>query len=112
MTAPTPTPTPPPAAPSTGGMTNPFTDLIPDFTVFGAAFTSWWQKLFAGLWALAIIAAGAALLIAIVAMRKATNNNIPGQADEAKSHAVWAGAALAGLAGLGVILGAIITVAS
>ena len=79
---------------------------------FGTAFTSWWQKLFAGLWALAIIAAGAALLIAIVAMRKATNNNIPGQADEAKSHAVWAGAALAGLAGLGVILGAIITVAS
>jgi hypothetical protein len=92
-------------------MSNPFAGLVPDFSVFGADFTTWWQKLFAALWAVCIIVAGAALLIALLQMRKATNNNIPGQADEAKSHAIWAGGSLGVLAGAGVVLGAIITVA-
>ena len=30
---------------------NPISGLVPDFNVFGAEFTTWWQKLFAGLWA-------------------------------------------------------------
>lgn len=92
-------------------MENPFANLVPDFSIFGAEFTAWWQKLFVGLWAALIIAAGASLLIAILHMRKATSNNIPGQADEAKSHAVWAGGALGLLAGFGVVAGAIFTVA-
>jgi len=92
-------------------MENPFSGITADFTVFGAEFTTWWQKLFAGLWALCIIAAAAYLLMALVSMHKATTNNIPGQADEAKSKATWAGAALGGLVGFGVIVGAIITLA-
>jgi hypothetical protein len=90
---------------------NPFSGLVPDFTVFGAEFTTWWQKLFVALWALLLICAGGALLISFLQMRKATSNNIPGQADEAKSHAIWAGGAVVCLAGFGVLMGAILAVA-
>ena len=91
---------------------NPFTNLIPNFTIFGADFTAWWQKLFAALWALCIIGAAVFLLLSITQLRKATSNNIPGQADEAKTHAVWAGSVLFGLLGFGVILAAIFAIAS
>jgi hypothetical protein len=90
---------------------NPFSGMVPDFTVFGTEFDAWWKKLLAALWAVLIIAAGAAFMISLLQMRKATSNNIPGQADEAKSHAVWAGGAVVGLASFGVIMGAILTVA-
>jgi len=92
-------------------MTSPFGGMAPDFTVFGAEFDSWWKKLFVGLWALCLIAAGVAFLVSLVKLHKATNNNIPGQADEAKSHAIWAGGALGCLAGFAVITGAIFMLA-
>lgn len=94
-----------------GGFDNPFADLFPDFTLFGTEFTNWWQKLFMALWALLILGAGGYLLYSFLAMRKATNNNIPGQADEAKSHAIWAAASVGCLAAFGVIMGAILAVA-
>lgn len=92
-------------------MTNPFDGLVPDFSVFGAQFTTWWTKLFVGLWALLIIAAAVYLAMSLLQIRRATHNNVPGQADEAKTQAVWAGAALGGLVGFGTIIGAILTVA-
>lgn len=88
-------------------ISNPFSNLIPNFSVFGSQFDTWWKKLFAGLWAICIVIAGAYLLLSIVQIRRATNNNVPGQADDAKTHAVWAGGALAGLVGFGVIIGAV-----
>jgi hypothetical protein len=93
-------------------MDNPFDGLIPDFNVFGAEFTTWWQKLFGALWAIAIIVAAAYLIWSILSLRRATNNNVPGQADEAKTQAIWAGGALGALVGFGTIIGAIIAVAS
>jgi hypothetical protein len=102
-----PTPTPAPA-----GITNPLDGILPDFSVFGAEFTAWWQKLLGGLWAVCLIAAVVSLMIALVKLHKATTNNIPGQADEAKSAAVWAGAAVGALAGLAVIVGGIFALAS
>lgn len=92
-------------------MTNPFANLIPNFTVFGAEFTNWWEKLFGGLWAMCIIAAGVYLLVSLVKLHKATNNNIPGQADEAKTAAMWAGGSLAALCGFAVIVGAVFSIA-
>ena len=91
-------------------MTNPFDHLIPNFTIFGTQFTQWWQKLFAGLWALAIIGAGAWMVLAILGLRRATANNAPGQVDEAKHNAVWAGTVVGLLAGLGVIFTVIFAV--
>lgn len=93
-------------------MTNPFANLVPNFSIFGAQFTSWWQKLFVGLWAAAIIIAGAYLLLSVVQMRRATSGNVPGRACEAKTHAVLAGSALGGLIGFGGILLAVFAVFS
>ena len=92
-------------------MDNPFANLLPDFSVFGAEFTTWWQKLFVALWAIAIIVAAAYLIWSILSLRRATNNNVPGQADEAKTQAIWAGSALGALVGFGTIIGAVIAVA-
>jgi len=92
-------------------MTNPFGNLVPDFTVFGAQFTTFWTKLFAGLWALCIIAAGVYFLVSMVKLHKATNNNIPGQADEAKTAAMWAGGSMLALGGFAIITTAIFTLA-
>jgi uncharacterized membrane protein YidH (DUF202 family) len=74
-------------------MTSPFQGIVPDFSIFGAEFTTWWQKLFAGLLALLLIYTGARLAIALGAMHKARNSGVAGQVDEAKSQAVWAGIA-------------------
>jgi hypothetical protein len=92
-------------------MTNPIAGLVPDGGVFGPAFDTWWKHLFVGLWFILIVAAIASFAIAMLHLRKATNNNIPGQADESKSHAIFAGAAVVGLAALGLITTAIFAVA-
>src|ERR1700712_4611742 len=90
-------------------MANPFANIVPDFNVFGAQFTTWWTKRFPGLWAVLIIGTGAYLLVSVSQMRKATANNVPGQVDEAKSHAMWAGISLGGLIAFAVIMGAVFT---
>ena len=98
------------AAPPTS-FSNPFAGLVPDFSVFGGDFTTWWQKLFVGLWAICLIVAAVYLLTSLVKLHKATNNNIPGQADEAKTAAMWAGGSLGALCGFAVIVGAVFTLA-
>ena len=103
-------PTTTPAAPA--GVSNPFAGLVPDPNVFGAEFTTWWQKLFVGLWFLCIVIAGVYLLVSLVKLHRATNNNIPGQADEAKTAALWAGGSIGALCGFAVIVGAVFTLAS
>lgn len=89
---------------------NPFDGLVPDFSLFGAEFTEWWQKLFMGIWAICIIIAGAYLLIAFLGLRRAHSNNMPGQVDEAKGRMMWSAAALGGLVGFAVIMAAIFTI--
>ena len=106
--APTPTPTP---TPTPAGMSNPISGMVPDGSVFGTEFTALWQRIFVGIWFLLIVAAVVALALALGQLHKATTNNIPGQASEAKSHATWAGVALGALGGLAVIVTAIFTVA-
>ena len=90
---------------------NPISGLLPDGGVFGPDFTTFWHRAFTGLWFLLIVAAVAALAMALSKLHRATTNNVPGQADEAKAHALWSGGALAALVGLGVIVGAIFTIA-
>jgi hypothetical protein len=88
---------------------NPFPG-VPDFTSLGGQFTEWWQRLFAVLWGLGIIIAGAYVVIGLIAMAKADSNN-PHAHAEGKKKATGAGIGLACLAGLGVIIGAILAVA-
>ena len=92
-------------------MTNPIAGLIPDGGVFGPDFTTLWHRVFTGIWFLLIVIAIAALAMALSKLHRATTNNVPGMADEAKAHAMWAGGALGALVGLGVIVAAVFTVA-
>jgi hypothetical protein len=87
---------------------NPFPG-IPDFTSLGGRWTEWWQRLFAVGWGVGIIIAGAYLVIGLVAMAKADANN-PHAHAEGKKKAAGAGIGLGCLAGLGVIISAILAV--
>lgn len=89
---------------------NPFPG-VPNFTVFGASFTTWWQKLFAAAWAIGIVISGFYLIVGLVAMAKADANN-PHAHAEGKKKATGAAIGLIALAGLGVILGAILYLAT
>ena len=53
---------------------DPFSGVVPDFSVFGADFTSWWQKLLAGLWGLSIVIAAGGLLMAALKYRSQKSN--------------------------------------
>ena len=92
-------------------MTNPIAGLLPDGGVFGPDFTTLWHRVFTGIWFLLIVAAVAALAMALAKLHKATTNNIPGQADEAKSHGMWAVGSLVSIIALGVLVKAIFAVA-
>jgi uncharacterized membrane protein YkvI len=90
-------------------MENPIDGLLPDFTIFGAEFTELWQKIFAGLWGLAVIAVIIFLVLGIASMATAGAGNPQARVD-AKKQAIWSGAALGGLVALGVIVGAVIAI--
>ncbi|WP_417512492.1 hypothetical protein [Microbacterium sp.] len=92
-------------------MDNPIDGIIPDFTIFGAEFTSIWQKLFAGLWGLAIIAAIVFLIMCLFKLGSSGETNPQGVA-EAKKQIIRSAVALGGLVALGVIVGAVIAIAS
>lgn len=88
---------------------NPFPG-VPDFTSLGGKFTEWWQRLFAAGWGVAVIIAGAYLVIGLVAMAKADSSN-PHAHAEGKKKAIGASIGLGCLAGFAVIVGAILAVA-
>ena len=90
-------------------MENPVGGLVPDFTIFGAEFTEWWQKLFVAAWALAIIISIFFLLRGLVVMGSADDN--PHDYKKAKGQAIKAGIALACIAAFTIIVGVILTVA-
>ncbi|NQX29838.1 hypothetical protein HQQ81_21025 [Microbacteriaceae bacterium VKM Ac-2854] len=89
-------------------MDNPLNGVLPDFTIFGAEFTELWQKLVAGVWGIAIVISVVFLIIGIVNMGKASGGGNPHAYKEGRGQALWAGIALGGLAGLAVIVGAIL----
>lgn len=89
---------------------NPIDGLAPNFSVFGAEFTQWWQKLFAALWAIALIVGIVMLLRSLVGMLENRGNH-PGALKESRSSAVHSAVVLGCVAGFGVIVGAILKVA-
>lgn len=90
-------------------ITNPFPGA-PNFGAFGDVFDTWWKKLFGAVWALGLIVAGFYLVVGLAAMAKADNNN-PRAHQEGQEKAKGAGIGFVALAGLGVIIGAILTLA-
>jgi hypothetical protein len=88
---------------------NPIDGILPDFSIFGTEFTQWWQKVFAALWALALLITIFFLLQGIVVMANAGDN--PHSHSRGRSRAVVAGISLVCVAAFGVIVGAILQVA-
>lgn len=89
---------------------DPFKGVVPDFSVFGADFTTWWQKLLAGFWGLAIVVAGAGLLVAALKYRSQKSHGYAQgtleSADDLKRWGVSSGIIL----GAGVIFGGLVAV--
>lgn len=88
---------------------NPISGVVPNFAVFGVEFDAWWKKLFGGAWALLIILSIFYLAVGLQEMAKSDDSN-PHQHAAGKKKAKNAGISLAGLAALGVIVGAILVV--
>lgn len=89
---------------------NPLDGVLPDFSIFGAEFTELWQKLVAGVWALALIAAIVYLILGIAEMGKAGASENPNQHKEGRKKFITALIALGCLAALAVIVGAVLTI--
>lgn len=89
---------------------NPLDGILPNFTIFGAEFTALWQKLVAGIWALAIVMAVVFLILGIVQMGQAAVAQNPGAHAEGRKKALVAGISLGCLAALAVIVGAILAI--
>lgn len=87
---------------------NPLDGILPDFNIFGVEFTELWQKLVAGLWAVAIILAVIFLIIGVTNMATASSGGSPMAYKDARTQAMWGGISLGLLAALGVIVGAIL----
>jgi len=90
---------------------NPLNDVVPNFTVFGNEFTTIWQKVAGGMWALAILVAIGYLGHGILSIAQSKGSH-PGQLREAKNEATKAGIALGGLLSLAVIVGVFISLFS
>ena len=87
---------------------NPLDGILPDFSIFGLEFTQLWQKIIAGLWALAILGAVVFVIVGVGNMAVATSGSNPGAYKDARTQAMWAGISLGLLAALAVIVGAIL----
>lgn len=90
-------------------MNNPLSNIVPNFTVFGAEFTTIWQKLAGGLWGMAILVAIGYLGHGILGIAQNRGGH-PGNLRESKKEAMNAGIALGGLICLAVIVGVFITI--
>ena len=95
-----------------GQAKNPLDGIVPDFEIFGAKFTSIWQKLAAGLWGLGIAVAVVYLGIGILGIAQNQGGGHPGQMKESKKQAVQAGWGLGGLIALGSVVTVFISIFS
>ena len=92
------------------GIPNPIGGIIPDFSIFGAQFNQLWQKLIAGLWAVAIVIAIVYLIAGLLEMGKATQTGNGQEHAIGRAKAGWAALSLGALAALSVIVGAVLAI--
>jgi Type IV secretion system pilin len=87
---------------------NPLDGILPNFSIFGVEFTQLWQKVIAGIWAIAIILAIVFLIVGVGQMAAASSGGNPAAYKDARTQAMWSGVSLGILAALSVIVGAIL----
>lgn len=89
---------------------NPFDKVVPDFSVFGAQFTQWWQKLLGGAWGVALVLCAFHLLTAGASLQsnKKTGyqSGVMEDTQELKKWGLGAGVTI----GAGVIFGAAVAI--
>jgi hypothetical protein len=94
--------------PTPTNTTNPFDGVVPDFNVFGVNFTKAWQKLLAGVWGVAFVVVAFGAIRSVVELQHAKKGGYQTSVHEHTESAKRSGIALAALAGLGIIFGAVI----
>ena len=55
---------------------NPLNGILPNFSIFGVEFTSLWQKLVAGIWAVGIILAIVFIVVGVTQMAGASSSGL------------------------------------
>ncbi|AYG05529.1 hypothetical protein [Gryllotalpicola protaetiae] len=92
-----------------GQIQNPLNGIVPDFTIFGTEFNQLWEKAIAGAWAVGLIICIVFMVTGVVRMAAASGANAnPAAHQEGKKSATNAFIAFAILAGLAIIVGAIL----
>ncbi|HEY3690550.1 MAG TPA: hypothetical protein VGL46_09620 [Pseudonocardiaceae bacterium] len=102
---------PPPSTsgpPAPGSPPNPFIGVVPDFSFFGVKFNNAWKKLLAGVWGISFVVLAFTALRSVVELSRAQRGGHPGSVLENSDSAKRTGLALAALAGIGIIFGAVI----
>lgn len=87
---------------------NPMDGIIPDFNIFGTEFTELWQKILAGVWGIGIIIAIVFIILGAVGMSSSSAGGNPQEHKTARKQFFGALIALAVLAALAVIVGAVL----
>jgi len=91
---------------------NPLNGVLPNFAVFGVEFDALWKKLLGGVWAICIVITIVFLAIGLAGMAGSSDGGGNAMAyKSARTKAIWAAIALACLAALAVIVGAILALA-
>jgi len=92
-----------------GQIQNPLNGIVPDFTIFGTEFNQLWEKAIAGAWAIGLIVCIVFIITGVVKMAAASGANAnPAAHAEGKKSATNAFVAFAVLAGLAIVVGAIL----
>lgn len=85
-------------------MANPFTGIIPNFTVLGADFNALWKKLFGAAWAIVLVLVAARFLTSFVEMAQHKGGSHPQQLAESRGSVINSGITLGAVVGFGIIL--------
>ena len=89
---------------------DPFNGVVPNADIFGANFTTWWQKLLAGVWAVGLIVCAFKLFPAMASLHAAKRAGMEGGVMTASQDVkLWA-FSLGGTIGAGLIFGAALAI--
>lgn len=79
------------------GVKNPFTNILPDFSILGDTFNTTWKRVFAASWAIGLIIAGWTFIPALITYIKTKGGHHPQAQSEALSDLKKSSIGLGGL---------------
>lgn len=94
-----------------GASKNPFDSVVPDFSIFGAKFTSWWQKLLGAAWAAAILVCAFKLFPALASVHRSRKVGNAVSLGEASQDLQFWGMTTVGTVAAGLLFGVLLILA-